>query len=112
MSYTLLDEYKQPKPIRLIAGRGSFEQESFTIEIGAPFTPHWWTCDPCAPSAQRYSITYSADSDPDYRPWFGVITSDDKPEDIDAKVAHYSRVLQARQAADKARKELEKLNGY
>ena len=107
MAYTICDSYGMPKPIRLL-----LTNAADVPYAGQPFTPYWWTCDPCNPASMRYEIEHQAgQSKPTGYRWFEVITSDDTDADVALKIAHYAKVIAANKALDAARIEYERLNG-
>src|SRR5437868_7094828 len=98
MAYTICDQYGGPKPIRLIMADVNDKPR-----LGAEFTPCWWVCDPCNPTRTRYEVFHRSTEDkPVGYPWYQVVTSDDTQSDIDMKLAHYGKVIEARRAADAA----------
>jgi hypothetical protein len=105
MAYTICDLHGNPKPIRLVMWMND------APHIGEAFTPYWWACDPCNGSANRYELTFRADQDkPCGYAWYQVLTSDDSQNDIDAKLAHYAKVIDAHKALEEARRQFERLN--
>lgn len=107
MAYTICDEYGRCKPLHLIVTDAHDEPY-----VAKEFTPHWWVCDPCNPSSSRYEVTYHAGQEkPTGLAWYQVVTSDDKDDDIVAKLAHYRKVIEARKALDEARRNYERLVG-
>ena len=107
MSYTICDQYGNPKPLRLL-----LTNASDGVRVGKEFTPYWWSCDPCASSAERYQIEYHADqAKPTGHAWYQVVTSDDTQGDIDLKIEHYVKVIAAKKAKDAADLEYRRLNG-
>jgi hypothetical protein len=111
MAYTLCNSIGEPKAIRLLSATGNVDG-SITVKVQQPFIPHWWSCDPCNHSQSRYMVTYREGAEPQGYAWYMVATTDDDQSDIDAKVAHYLAVMVAKQAADKAHKEWQRLNGF
>jgi hypothetical protein len=108
MAYTICDQYGGPKPIRLLLTTSDDEPK-----LGQPFTPYWWSCDPCNPASSRYEVTHRVDQQkPTGYAWFQVVTSDDTEEDILAKKNHYYSVIQAGRKLEEARREWERLNGF
>lgn len=108
MAYTLLDANRQCQPLRLIVPDAT----------GAPvlkqdeFRPHWWVCDPCNPSDKRYEVTYrEGQPSPTCFAWYQVVTTDDAPHDVEVKLEHYRRVLEARGRMDDAAREYRRLTG-
>jgi hypothetical protein len=69
-------------------------------------------CDPCAVSSKRYEVSGYArctvngvvQDAVDVRPWYGVITPDDKYRDVLVKVAYAKKVEEARLAYDAAKR--------
>lgn len=107
MAYTICDQFGQPKPLRLLITRGED-----VPELGQPFTPYWWACEPCNPSASRYEIEYRTGQEkPTGYPWYQVVTSEDGDADIALKLEHYRKVIIARKALEAAHREYDRLNG-
>lgn len=93
MAYAICDQLGIPRPIRLLMVKNE------NIEIGEPFTPHWWVCDPCNPAASRYEVMHRANQEkPTGYPWYQVITWDDTDADVECKVNHYRAILRAHRA--------------
>ena len=107
MAYTLCDANGDCLPLRIIT-----PDVHGTPEVKAAFTPHWWACDPCNRSAQRYEVTYHAGQEtPTYFAWYELVLPDESPEDIAVKVEHYRLVIAARDAMDDAAHEYRRLTG-
>ena len=107
MAYTLIDRDGGCQPLRIIV-----PNVHGTPELKDAFRPHWWVCDPCNATDKRYEVTYRASQEkPQYFSWYQVVTTDDKPEDVEVKLDFYRRVLQARVAMDEAAREYRRLTG-
>jgi hypothetical protein len=108
MAYTICDKQGNPTPLRMITPNIHGEPE-----LKAVFTPHWWECDPCNKSAERFAVTYRANqSQPTYFAWYQLVTTDDSDSDVAEKLAHYKRVLAAQSAMNQASAEYRRLTGY
>lgn len=107
MAYTICDKYGDCKPIRIITPNVHGEPE-----VREEFKPSWWSCDPCNRSEQRYEVTYRSDQEqPQYFPWYQIVTTEDGPDDIAIKLDYYRRVIAARNAMDAASIEYRRLTG-
>jgi len=107
MAYTLLDRDGDCQPIRLIV-----PDAKGVPALKDAFTPHWWVCDPCNRSSERYEVTYrEGQAKPTCLAWYEVVTTDDTPDDVAVKLDFYRRVLAAREAMDAASIEYRRLTG-
>jgi hypothetical protein len=106
MAYTICNWAGQPKPIRLL-----LTDVNDVPRLGEEFTPFWWVCDPCNPHSSRYEVTHGNGYQPQGYPWYQVVTSDDTADDVQLKLDHYAKVIEAKKALELARRDYERLNG-
>ena len=107
MAYTICDKWGDCTPLRIIV-----PNVHGVPELKAEFTPHWWVCDPCNRSDNRFEVTYRSDQEkPQSFPWYQVVTTDDGPADIEVKLDYFRRVIAAQRAMDAAAVEYRRLTG-
>ena len=110
MAYAYLDENGLHQPIRLIVedtGPGYLLNGKVRVCDPLPAGTEW-VCDPCNSSNERYEVRFSA-TQVGYYPWYRVVTHDDGPDEIRVKVEHFEKVIAARIAVEKAKREYEKV---